>query len=113
MITGPRTDAERRALAEGTSSAGGYTVPTPLAAWFIDRLRAGSVAIRAGAQTVPMASQTLAIARLETDPPIRWRAENATFATGDPTFGRVLLSAKSLAGIVKFSRELLMGTANA
>lgn len=113
MITGARTDAERRALAEGTNSAGGYTVPTPLATWFIDRLRAQSVAVRAGAMTVPMDSQTLAIARLETDPTIGWRAENATVASGDPTFGRVLLTAKSLAGIVKISRELLMDTANA
>lgn len=113
MITGARTDLERRALAEGTSSAGGYTVPAPLATWFIDRLRAQSVAVRAGAMTVPMTSQTLAIARLETDPTIGWRAENAVVASGDPTFGRVLLTAKSLAGIVKISRELLMDTANA
>ncbi len=113
MVTGPRNDAEKRALAEGTNSAGGYTVPTPLASWFIDRLRTQSVAIRAGAMTVPMTSQTLAIARLETDPTIGWRAENASLAEGDPTFGRVLLTAKSLAGIVKLSRELLMDTVNA
>jgi HK97 family phage major capsid protein len=113
MVTGPRNEAEKRALSEGTTSAGGYTVPTPLATWFIDRLRAQSVAIRAGAVTVPMTSQTLAIARLETDPAIGWRAENAGIATGDPTFGRVLLTAKSLAGIVKVSRELLMDTVNA
>lgn len=113
MITGPRNDTERRALAEGTSSAGGYTVPAPLATWYIDRMRAQSVAVRAGAMTVPMSSQTLAIARLETDPTIGWRAENAAIAEGDPTFGRVLLTAKSLAGIVKISRELLMDTVNA
>jgi hypothetical protein len=94
MITGARNDLERRALSEGTSSAGGYTVPAPLASWFIDRLRAQSVVIRAGAMTVPMASQTMAIARLETDPTIGWRAENAALAEGDPTFGRVLLTAK-------------------
>lgn len=113
MITGARNDAERRALSEGTNSAGGFTVPTPLATEFIDRLRAQSVAIRAGAMTVPMTSQTLAMARLETDPTIGWRAENAALANGDPTFGRVVLTAKSLAGIVKISRELLMDTANA
>lgn len=112
MITGARNDLERRALSEGTSSAGGYTVPAPLATWFIDRLRAQSVAIRAGAMTVPMASSTMAIARLETDPTIGWRAENAALAEGDPTFGRVLLTAKSLAGIVKISRELFADTVN-
>ncbi len=113
MITGPRNDAERRALSEGTSSAGGYTVPTPVASWFIDKLRANSVAIKAGAMTVPMTSETLAVARLATDPTIGWRAENATIASGDPTFERVLLTAKSLAGIVKLSRELVMDTVNA
>lgn len=113
MITGPRNESEKRALAEGTSSAGGYTVPAPLATMYIDKLRAQSVAVRAGAMTVPMTSNTLAIARLDTDPAIGWRAENASVASGDPTFGRVLLSAKSLAGIVKISRELLMDTVNA
>ena len=113
MITGPRNDIERRAVSEGTNSAGGYTVPVPLAMWYIDRLRSESVVMRAGAQTVPMDSQTLAIARLETDPAIGWRAENAALANGDPTFGRVLFTAKSLAGILKISRELLADTVNA
>lgn len=112
MVTGPRNDAERRALAEGTDSAGGYTVPVPLAAEFIDRLRAQSVVFRAGARTVPMTSETLAIARLETDPTMAWRAENAEITASDPTFGRVLLEAKSLAGLVKVSRELLDDSVN-
>src|SRR5690606_27917462 len=30
MVLGPQNDAERRALAEGTDSAGGYTVPAVL-----------------------------------------------------------------------------------
>lgn len=113
MVAGPRNDAEKRALTEGTTTAGGYTVPTPLATWFIDRLRTQSVAIRAGAMTVPMESQTLAIARLDTDPTIGWRAELDAVATGDPTFSRVLLTAKSLAGIVRMSRELFADTVNA
>lgn len=113
MISGPRNEFEAKALAEGTTTAGGFTVPSPLATWYIDRLRAQSVAIRAGANTVPMDSSTMAIARLETDPTIGWRAENAGIAEGDPTFGRVLLTAKSLAGIIKFSRELLADTVNA
>ena len=50
MITGPRNDSEKRALSEGTLSAGGYTVPTPLAREFIDMLRARTVCINAGAQ---------------------------------------------------------------
>jgi HK97 family phage major capsid protein len=112
LAVGPRNDAEKRALSEGTPSEGGYTVPTPLAAEFIDRLRAQSVAIRAGARTVPMPSETLAIARLDTDPEVNWRLENTLIDDSDPAFSRVLLSAKTLAGLVKVSRELLQDSVN-
>lgn len=112
LAVGPRNDAEKRALAEGTGSSGGYTVPTPLAAEFIDRLRAKSCAIRAGARTVPMTSASLAIARLESDPAVTWRLENSLIDASDPSFARVLLEAKAVAGIVKVSRELLGDTVN-
>lgn len=113
MITGPRNEAERRTLSEGTDSAGGFTVPAPLAAIYIDRLRAASVVMRAGAQTVQMDSETLAIARLASDPTMAWRAENAEISASDPTFERVLFNAYSLAGLVKTSRELMDDTVNA
>jgi HK97 family phage major capsid protein len=111
-ITGARNADEERALSEGTDSAGGFTVPTPLSSRFIDRLRAKSVVMQAGAQTVPMESATLAIARLETDPDAGWRAENALIAEGDPTFSRVLFDAKSLAGKLVISRELAADSLN-
>jgi HK97 family phage major capsid protein len=113
LAVGPRNDAEKRALSEGTASEGGYTVPAPLAAEFIDRLRAQTVAIRAGARTVPMTSQSLAIARLDTDPSVTWRLENSLIDDSDPVFSRILLEAKAVAGIVKVSRELLADTVNA
>ena len=113
LATGPRNDFERKALAEGTTTAGGFTVAAPLATWYIDRLRARSVVIQAGARTIPMESSTLAMARLDSDPSIGWRGENDGIAEGDPTFSRVTLTAKSLAGIVRVSRELLADTVNA
>lgn len=111
-ITGARNEDEKRALAEGTDSAGGYTVPTPLASRFIDLMRAKSVAIRAGAMTVPLESETLAMARLASDPTVAWRAENAEIAEGDPTFERVTFTAKTLAGQIKISRELAQDSVN-
>src|SRR5262249_8285533 len=57
-------DCELRAQAEGTDSAGGFTVPTPLAVQFIDRVRNNMAVNKAGATTVPMDSETLSIARL-------------------------------------------------
>jgi HK97 family phage major capsid protein len=112
MIAGPRNQAERRALSEGTDSAGGFTVPLPLAMEFIDKLRARSVVIAAGARTIDMTSETLALARLDTDPTFAWRAENTEVMPSDPTFSRVLLTAKSLSGMVKVSRELVEDSNN-
>jgi HK97 family phage major capsid protein len=84
MITGPRNDLEKRALAAGTDSAGGYTVPDILMAPWIDRLRAALVVVRAGAVTVPLTSDTVKIARLLTDPTAAWRSENAAVAESGP-----------------------------
>jgi len=112
MVMGPRNDAERRALSEGTDSAGGYTVPTPLASEFIDAMRAQSVAVQAGAITVPMQSDTLQIAKLVSDPAFAWRAENAEISLSNPTFSRVLFTARSCAALVTCSRELLEDSVN-
>lgn len=112
MAIGANNDAERRALNEGTDSAGGFTVPTVLAAQLIDRLRRQSVLVRAGARTVPLTSDANHIAKLLTDPSPAWRAEAGAVAASDPTFGRVELVPKSLAVIIKFSRELLQDSLN-
>lgn len=113
LAVGPRNDDEKRALSEGTNSEGGFTVPTPLAVEFIDKLRANTCAIQAGARTVPMSSQTLAMARLDTDPTVTWRLENALIDDSDPVFSQLMLEAKACAGIVKVSRELLADSVNA
>lgn len=112
IVTGPRNDAEVKALAGAVGASGGFTVPTPLASQFIDRLRSQSVAIAAGATTVPMDSATLQMMRVESDPSCDWRAENAAIAEGDPVFGRVLFTAKTLAGRVPMSRELFDDSLN-
>ncbi len=109
---GAKTDLERRALSEGTDSAGGFTTPTILSAQIIDRLRAQSVLIRAGARTVPLTSDQNVIAKLTADPTPAWRAESAAIAISDPTFGAVTLAPKSLAVLIKFSRELLADSVN-
>jgi HK97 family phage major capsid protein len=106
------TETERRALSEGTDSAGGYTVPTVLASEFIDKLRAATVVFQAGARTVPMTSDNLAIARVTGDPTVAWTAENAEITASDPTFDAVTLAPKKLTCLVKVSRELLEDSVN-
>ena len=112
LITGPRTELERRALAEGTDSAGGYTVPDILMARWIDRLRNALVIVQAGAQTVPLTSDVVKIARLLADPTAAWRAENAAVAESDPTFEAVTFTPRSLDVFTKVSRELLEDSIN-
>jgi HK97 family phage major capsid protein len=68
MATGEWDGAEHeRALAEATVGAGGALVPSPLAARVIDLARNQTVVLRAGAVTVPMTAQTLALARLTSE----------------------------------------------
>lgn len=112
MITGAKTEAERRALSEGSDSAGGFTVPDILSATLIDLARAQSVVMRAGAQTVPLTSDTNNMAKLLTDPVPAWRQEGGAVATSDPTFGRVQLIPRSLAVQTVISAELMEDSLN-
>lgn len=112
MLVGAKNDAERRALSEGSNGAGGYTVPDILSASMIDRLRAQSVLTRAGARTVPLASDTNYVARVASDPTTYWRAENTEVTASEPTFDRITLAPKSLMALVKCSRELLEDSLN-
>lgn len=112
MVLGPETDLERRALTEGTDSAGGYTVPTILSAQLIDMMRAKSTVMAAGARTVPLDSKVTYYAKLLTDPVPAWRNEEGAFAESDPTFGRITFTARSLGVIVKVSRELMEDSLN-
>lgn len=112
MITGAQNDTERRALAEGTDSAGGYTTPTTLGAEMIDLLRANSVLNQAGARTIPLTSNNHSIAKLLSDPVPGWRNENASVAESDPTFGNVPFAPKSLAVLVKVPFELMQDSVN-
>lgn len=95
-----------RALAEGTQSAGGYLVPTPLSNQVIDLARNQLRVIEAGAITVPMTAQTLRIPRLTGEGTAAWRLENAALTASDLTFDAVTFKAKSLDRLIVMSREL-------
>ena len=112
LAVGCETDAERRALAEGTDSAGGYTVPTVLSSQLIDLLRKKSRVVQAGAMSLPVDSDRHEFAKLASDPTPGWRAEGAAVAESDPTFTRVVFEPKSLAVQVKVSEELLQDSVN-
>jgi HK97 family phage major capsid protein len=112
MVTGAKSDLERRSLMEGTDSAGGYTVPEVLSARLIDRMREASVVMRLGAQTVPLTSQKNYIAKVSGEPSPGWREEGAPVVVGGASFERVEFTARSLAVIVKITRELMEDSIN-
>jgi HK97 family phage major capsid protein len=112
LLEGPKNDLERRAVAEGSVSTGGAFLPAPLASEIIDHASVENVAFRAGVRAVPMATKTMRMAKLISDPVPAWRAENALIAESDPVFGDMTMGAKSLAVRFVVSRELLEDTPN-
>lgn len=112
MVTGPKNAAEERALAEGTNSAGGYSVPTTIFAELVDKMRPASVTQQAGAQVIALDAWKGTYARVTTDPVPTWRAENAAVASSDPVFDSIALQARTLAVSVPVSRELYADSVN-
>lgn len=111
LLFGAKNERVRAALESGTGSAGGFSVPQYIAQQFIDNLRNATRFIEAGAMTMPIEGPT-SIVRTTGDPQAGWRAENADFAEGDPTFGVINLTPKTLGVIVKVPFELLQDSVN-
>lgn len=109
---GAATEAERRALAAGSDSAGGFTVPTILSAQLIDLLRPQAHVLAAGARLVPIDSDKHRFAKLASDPSPTFRAENDPVPESDPTFSSVLFEPKTAAFVVKAPIELLEDSVN-
>ncbi|NEW58590.1 phage major capsid protein [Nocardia cyriacigeorgica] len=107
LATGDWSGAQHeRAMVEGTLSAGGHLVPTPLANKVIDLARNATQVVRAGAVTVPMTAATLKIPRLTGEGSPAWRNEGAAITAGDLAFDAVTFTARSLDRLVILSREL-------
>jgi HK97 family phage major capsid protein len=72
----------------------------------IDLARNRTVVFRAGAITVPMGSQTLALARLTSEGTPAWKTENAGITAADMVFDRVTFTARTLVRLITLSVEL-------
>lgn len=109
IVTGDWAGAEgeRRAMSEGSLSAGGYAVPTELSAQWLDMARAKSVCVAAGAGTIAMNSQSLRIAKIEEDLAPGFRPEHVALAENAVTFGAVDLRARLVGVVARASIELI------
>lgn len=113
MALGGGSREVRAALAEGTDSAGGYTVPSIVLGNIIDALRARSVAFQAGARAVLLETgKPTSVAVITGDATAAWRAENADVTVSDMTFGAVSFTPRSLACIVVASDEVFEDSLN-
>lgn len=98
------------AMSGASGGAGGYLIPRILGAEIIDAARAQARVTQAGARIVPMENRTVDVARWLTDPTASWRAENAAIGESDASLGLITLTAKTLAVIVRVSREAVEDT---
>lgn len=101
---------EQRALSSG--GTGAFLLDPSLGEQFIDLARAQSTVLRAGARVIQMDRGTMTLARLETDPSAAWRPESVAIAESTPTFGRILLKAKTVGALVKIPIELAADAVN-
>lgn len=92
------------------AGAGGVLLPTVTSAGLIDLARNKTRILEAGAQIVPMSARTIVVPRWTGDPSMAWRAENAAVGEVDGTMDSITLVAKTMAAIVRISRELIEDT---
>ncbi|CAM2158396.1 Phage capsid protein [Paraburkholderia tropica] len=103
------SDAVKASLAVGTDSAGGYAVPNVVMPKILDALVDQSALLTAGAGILPVTdgAKSVTVAGIDTLPTPAWRNELGAVAESEPTFRGVVATPRSLACIVRISRELL------
>lgn len=103
------TEKVMASLAVGTDSAGGYAVPELVMPGILSALVPASATLQAGAGLVPLnqGAKSVTTAAIENLPTATWRNELGNVAESEPTFRAVVAAPKSLACIVRISRELL------
>ncbi len=114
IVTGDWKGAEQeqRAMAAGSLATGGYAVPWTIASDLIDAARSHARVMQAGALTIGMDAPTMRIVRILTEPTPGWKVENEPMAEGVVTFEPVEMKARTLAILIKMSRELFMDAKN-
>ncbi|MEX0624570.1 phage major capsid protein [Saccharospirillum sp.] len=103
-----------RAAVSGSGDGGGaYMLAPEQSGRVIDLARSASVAMRAGAQTVPMNTSEMTLLRVLSDPTVTARRELQAVNASKPTFGQFTLQSKMYSAIVPITIEQLEDAANA
>lgn len=95
-------DFVKRAISDGTSSAGGSLIPQEWTDFVIPELGARTVVLRAKPNVLPMQHQILNIPGVSANQTVNWVGENASITETDPTTNNTPLtlhSAKFLTGL--------------
>ncbi|WHZ20697.1 MAG: hypothetical protein OJF55_002846 [Rhodanobacteraceae bacterium] len=105
----PHNPAIMASLSEGTDSAGGYNVPSTVMPRILNAMVPMSSLLSAGAQVIPMdqGAKSSTQAAIDTLPTAAWRNELGTITESQPSFRAVTATPRSLACIIRVSRELL------
>lgn len=93
---------ESRALTTAASIS-----PGELSNYLFDKLRATSVALRAGLTVIATDKDSVVFPTLTADVSPAWYAEAATLTAGDPTFASVTATPRKLAHLVALSNEVI------
>ncbi len=95
-----------KAMTEGTDSAGGFVVPEEFAAE-VNRVVEDFGLVPKFARKFPMRSDVMNVPRLSATVAVYYPGEATAGTPSQPTFERVVLTAKTLVGLTPFSNELL------
>ncbi len=106
-VGGRRAAEIRAALSGGSGAAGGFTLPDDMFEHIVTLTSHAQTMVKAGARVVEVLHDDLTIPRVLSMPTPAWRLENGAVAESDPTFEQAKLTPRSLAVMVKVSRELL------
>lgn len=101
----PLSEAETRALNEGTADKGGYLVPTTFAETIIANL--GEKSPMRALATVSISTSTENIPVEGDDGANGWIDEAGAYPESDPTIGQVIMKAYKTGRIIKVTEELL------
>ncbi len=96
-----------KALAAGSGSAGGFTVPDALSREVIELLRPASVVRRMGATSITMSNGNFSLPKLTSGATASYIGENSNVGVTEETFGQVKLTVRKLAALVPISNDLI------